>query len=71
MTWMEKESKESGVMYMYNWFTLLYAWNLHNVVNQLYSDKNFKKRKEKKLAKAEDLKHRVNQFQSNNLKRAF
>ena len=58
-------------MYMYNWFTLLYAWNLHDVVNQLYSDKNFKKRKEKKLAKPEDLKHRVNQFQSNNLKRAF
>ena len=33
-------------MYMYNWFTLLYTWNYHNIVHQPYSNKNiFKKRK--------------------------
>ena len=26
---------------MYNWFTFLYAWNQHNIVNQLYSNKLF------------------------------
>ena len=30
-------------MYMYNWFTLLYIWNKHNIVNQLYFNKNFKR----------------------------
>ena len=30
-------------MYMYNWFTLLYTWNQHNIVNLLYSNKNFLK----------------------------
>ena len=31
-------------MYMHNWFTLLYTWNYHNTVNQLYSNKkNFYK----------------------------
>ena len=30
-------------MYMYNWFTLLYTWNEHNIVNQLYFNKNLKK----------------------------
>lgn len=29
-------------MYMYHWFTLLYTWNQHNIVNQLYSNKNLK-----------------------------
>ena len=24
---------------MYNWITLLYTWNLHNIVNQLYANK--------------------------------
>ena len=24
---------------MYNWITLLYTWNEHNTVNQLYSNK--------------------------------
>ena len=27
-------------VYMYNWFTLLYTWNQHNIVDQLYSNKN-------------------------------
>ena len=40
---MGKEPKKSGDMYMYNWFTLLYTWNWHNIVNQLYSNKNFLK----------------------------
>ena len=30
-------------MHMYNWITLLYTWNYHNIVNQLYSNKKFKK----------------------------
>ena len=24
---------------MHNWFTLLYTWNQHNIVNQLYFNK--------------------------------
>ena len=24
---------------MYNWITLLYTWNKHNIVNQLYPNK--------------------------------
>ena len=44
---MGKESKKEWIcVYMYNWFTLLYTWNWHNIVNQLYSNKNFKKRKQ-------------------------
>ena len=31
---------------MYNWLTLLYRKNKHNIVNQLYSNKNIKKKKE-------------------------
>ena len=27
---------------MYNWWTLLYTWNYHNIVNQLYSNKKEK-----------------------------
>ena len=34
-------------MCVYNWFTLLYTWNEHNIVDQLYSNKNFKENKEK------------------------
>ena len=26
---------------MYNWFALLYTWNQHNFVNQLYANKKF------------------------------
>lgn len=29
--------------YMYNWFILLYTWNKHNIVIQLYSNKIKKK----------------------------
>ena len=28
---------------MYNWITLLYTWNEHIIVNQLYFNKNLKK----------------------------
>ena len=28
---------------MYNWLTLLYTWNLHNIVSQLYSNKILEK----------------------------
>ena len=31
---------------MYNWFTLLYTWNYHNTVNQLYSNIKFFLKKE-------------------------
>ena len=34
-------------MYMYNWITLLYTWNWHNIVNQLYLNKHFLKKKKK------------------------
>ena len=27
---------------MYNWITLLYTWNQHNIANQLYSNIKFK-----------------------------
>ena len=36
----EKDPKKRGYMYMYNWFILLYSGNQHNIVKQLYSDKN-------------------------------
>ena len=29
-------------MDMRNWYTLLYAWNQHNIANRLYSNKNLK-----------------------------
>ena len=31
-------------MYIYNWITLLYIWNQHNIVNQLYSSIKIKKK---------------------------
>ena len=31
-------------MYIYNWFTLLYTWNQHNIVKQLYPMEIFKNR---------------------------
>ena len=34
-------------MYMYNWFTLLYTWNEHNIINQLYSNINWKIKSQK------------------------
>ena len=38
---MGKESKRKRVDIcdMYNWFTLLYTWSKHNIVNQLYSNR--------------------------------
>ena len=42
----EKNLKKNRYVYMYNWITLLYTWNYHNTVNQLYSNiklKVFKK----------------------------
>ena len=44
---MGKNLKKSGYMYVRNWFTSLYSWNEHNIVDQLYSNKNFKENKEK------------------------
>ena len=32
----ESEKNIYVCMYIYNWITLLYTWNLHNIVNQLY-----------------------------------
>ena len=32
---------------MYNWITLLYTWNSHNIVNQLYFHKKILKSKNK------------------------
>ena len=33
------------MLYVYNnWLTLLYSKNQHNIINQLYSNKNFKNR---------------------------
>ena len=28
---------------MYNWISLLYTWNLYNIVNQIYSNIKLKK----------------------------
>ena len=41
MTYMEKESKMTGYMYMYNWSILLYR-NSYKIINQLYSNHFFK-----------------------------
>ena len=44
---MEKNLKKN-IYNMYNWIILLYMWNEHDTVNQLYFSKNtfFKKRAE-------------------------
>ena len=34
---------------MYNWFTCLYTWTHHNIVNQLYSDIKLKVKNIKKI----------------------
>ena len=34
-------------MCMNNWITVLYTWNQHHVVNQLYFNKKIKKKKNK------------------------
>ena len=39
---MEKNLRKNKYVYMYNWITLLYIWNEHHIVNQLYfNKKNF------------------------------
>ena len=39
---MGKLSEKNEYMYMYNWITMLYTWNQHDIENQLYSNKNLK-----------------------------
>ena len=36
-----KSNKKRAYMYTYSWFTLPYSRNEHNIVKQLYSNKNF------------------------------
>ena len=38
----EKRSWKRMTVYMYKWITLLYIWNKHDVVNQVYYDKILK-----------------------------
>ena len=33
-------------IYVHNWFTLLYTWNWHNIISQLYSTLKKKKKKQ-------------------------
>ena len=39
-----KEIQKRGYTYMYSWLTLLFSRNQHNIVKQLYSNKNLKKK---------------------------
>ena len=41
--------EKNGYGYMYNWITLLYSRNYHNIVYQLYFIKTLKKWKKEKL----------------------
>ena len=41
----KKRLKEKGPVYMYDWVALLYHKSYHNVVNQLYSNKAFFKKR--------------------------
>ena len=43
----EKNVKENGSEYIYNWISLLHSRNYHNLVNQLYFN-NLKKNEKKK-----------------------
>ena len=47
----EKNLKEKGYVYMYNWTTLLHSWNYHNLVNQIYVNKTLKKFKKRNPGK--------------------
>ena len=38
---------ENGYMYMYGWVPLLFTWNYHNIVNQLYPNTKQKVQKKK------------------------
>ena len=53
MSYMGREHKMSGYMYMHNWFTLLYTWNEHNLVYQLHSNKNLKNKGKQNFKKTE------------------
>ena len=37
-------------MYMYNWFTLLYIWDEHNIVSQLHYNIFFKCHHERQIS---------------------
>ena len=54
MAYMEKESQkkktESRYTYICNWSILLYTWNKHKIVNQLYANKLKKKKKSKQTS---------------------
>ena len=45
---------ENGYMFMYSWVPLLFTWNYHNIVSQLYPSKN------KKLKKQNNIPHNNN-----------
>ena len=47
MTHTAKETKKSGCMYVYKGFSLLYAWNYRDTVNQVYPDKIYLKKERK------------------------
>ena len=38
----EKNLSKNGYMHMYDWVTLLYSRNYHNLVSQLHFNKNLK-----------------------------
>ena len=40
ITYKGKESEKNRYIFMCNWITLLYTWNEHNIINQLYFNKN-------------------------------
>ena len=39
----EGNPKKRGYIYTYGWFTVLYSWNWHSNVKQIYSNKDKKK----------------------------
>ena len=41
--WWKGSLRKNGYMYMYAWVPLLFAWNNHNFVNQLYSNIKLKR----------------------------
>ena len=42
ITYMEKNLKKNGCVYMHTWITLLYSRHYHNIINQLYFNKTLK-----------------------------
>ena len=45
MVYVGEESEKEWCVYIYNWITLLYSRNYHNMVNQLYFNKTLKNEK--------------------------